>query len=414
MTSRSSRRAVVAAAVMFAGATSVQVPAQVLRPLLPAGGGERTYAQSINATGVVVGYTEGGALADDAATIWRPTGASGSYVAELLPALPGSSASAAGSISASGAVVGYAWLDAEQTEAPVVWTPGPGGYTVAALPTPAGTAYAAAYGINAAGHVAGVVADEQGDSSAMLWVNGPGGYVATPLPTLPQQSEPVATSITDDGDVVGYAMAPYPHGHFPRLSGAVWHRDPGSGAYQAHTVIAADIAAIAAMNRRGIGAGVYAGDQPLVMAYYEGDFYAGELPTPYATSDGASNCVNEFDGLAGYIKDPETATFGPEAALWVPTDTYWDYVNLDLWLEYNKPVDGWHWTLQDAMGLTDAWLVAGNGVYSVSPSAGPVIDRAFVLDVSSLVPEPACGALALAASLLCVRPARGRKRRATR
>jgi len=69
---------------MLAGAAaawslSAALNAQVIRPLLPATGATASFAQSINSTGSVAGYS-----VDDTGnsipTLWQPSGIGGAYV----------------------------------------------------------------------------------------------------------------------------------------------------------------------------------------------------------------------------------------------------------------------------------------------------------------------------------------------
>ena len=65
-----------------------------------------------------------------------------------------------------------------------------------------------------------------------------------------------------------------------------------------------------------------------------------------------------------------------------------------------NPAEGAKWTLTAAYGLNDAGLVTGFGRYD--DGAGGLSDgeRAFLLDASALVPEPASAALLTAAALV--------------
>ena len=75
---------------------------------------------------------------------------------------------------------------------------------------------------------------------------------------------------------------------------------------------------------------------------------------------------------------------GAQAAIWIPNDTEWLYTNLNVWLDQKFPSTGLSWTLVEAMGITDTGLVTGRGLFNGQP-------RGFVLDVSSLLPEPGIG-----------------------
>jgi hypothetical protein len=379
---------------------------QVIRPLNPPTGGLTSYAQSINFDGLVVGYSTTSASVD-LPTLWRP-GTGGVYSAESLPLPAGMASGAANAISSTGIIAGYAQPSNGATAAAVLWTPtGPGGaYVATTLTAPAGMNYNAAYAVNAAGVATGFGGSSTGGSVAMAWT--PAG--AVPLPPVASTAagfELLAGGINDAGDVAGYGMGPA----LP-LTSFVWRPD-GTGGYVRKTVIAATDAAVTAINRYGTGAGVYADDQPLVMSFYEGDYYATSLPVPYGSSDGASDAVNNFDGIVGYAKDPSSTVSGPEAAFWIPTDSFWDYVNLDGWLNLQNRTLGRQWRLTEATGINDAWLVVGNATFSQAGNADVTgLPRGFVLDISAMVPEPSLVVLLVAAAPFILTSRARRARRA--
>lgn len=375
---------------------AANVHAQVIRTLSPLGGNSSSTAQAINSTGLVVGYSTS-TSSIDLPTLWRP-GAGGAYTAEPLPLPAGAATGGANAISSTGIIVGYAQPSSGATASAVIWTPtGPGGtYTVTTLAAPAGMDFNAAFGVNAAGFAAGFGGSINGGSVAMAWA--PTAVPLPPVISIDPQYEILAGGINDGGDIAGYGFGP----SLP-LTSWVW-RPNGAGGYVRKTVLAAESAAVTGISQYGTGVGVYAGDQPMVMSLYEGDYYATDLPTPYGSSDGASINVNNYDGIVGYAKDPSSGASGPEAAFWLPTETFWDYINLDLWLNSASPVLGTRWQLSEATGINDQWLVVGNGTYSV----GPPRNYAFVLDVSSMVPEPA-SLSGLAAFVMLTLPLRRRR-----
>lgn len=84
-------------------------------------------------------------------------------------------------------------------------------------------------------------------------------------------------------------------------------------------------------------------------------------------------------------------------------------IDLDVWLDANNPVEGAKWTLRHGsssgplgMGLSDNGLLTGTGYYDDGPGGLSDGERAFLLDISSLVvPEPSSLALlALAVPVL--------------
>jgi probable HAF family extracellular repeat protein len=79
-------------------------------------------------------------------------------------------------------------------------------------------------------------------------------------------------------------------------------------------------------------------------------------------------------------------------------------IDLDLWLDAINPVEGAKWTLRHhsnlgnrGMGLSDSGLLTGTGYYDDGPGGLSDGDRAFLLDISSLVNVPEPSSLALLA-----------------
>jgi len=373
--------------------------AQVFRALPPAAGMSESSGQSIDSSGVVVG-TSG----NDTPTIWRPSGTT--YVAETLPLPPGNASGAANSIGAGGAIAGYAQPSDQSTATATVWTAPPASvYAATALPSPAGSTLTSAYAVNSSGAIGGFRETAAGRTNGVLWTGVGPAYSATVLPSLATWKDSAATAINDNGDLAGYSFAALGG---PR--GAVWQNTPGG--YVAKDVVAgADDVVISALNNFGTGAGVVSGDQAAVMVFFEGDYYAGELNVPFGSSDSAANAVNNQDALVGYLKDPTTAQSGAEAALWLPTDDEWELVNLDDWFNHISASPSNQWVLEEAFGISDNWLVTGQGVFDSTPLDGiPGVPRGFVLDVSSLVPEPTAAIALLTAPMLLMRRRRRPRR----
>ena len=355
-------------------------PAQVVRQLPPSALGPPTTGQSIDALGRVVGYMGDGGVSTP--MTWQLS--AGAYVASPLALPAGQSYGGANSIGAGGAIAGYTQPNDLSTANATVWTAPPAGsYAPTPLLAPAGSVLTDAYSTNAAGAVAGYRTDASDETDAVVWEPVAGAYsnVGTILPSLAGWNDTAATAVNDSGDLAGYAFVT--EGFSQVLRGAVWESQAGGG-YAARQVISAQPALVTAMNNFGTGAGVYDLNQPMVMVAFEGDYYAIDLPTPFGANDGASNAVNNHDALVGYLQDPLTGQSGSEAALWLPTDDEWAYINLDQWL--NTQAGGASWILQEATGISDNWLVTGYGRFNNQ-------ERGFVLDVSSLVPEPSSAAM---------------------
>jgi hypothetical protein len=74
-------------------------------------------------------------------------------------------------------------------------------------------------------------------------------------------------------------------------------------------------------------------------------------------------------------------------------------IDLDVWLDANNPTEGAKWTLLGAYGLSDNGLITGQGEYNDGPGGLDDGRRAFILDASSLVPEPCSIALLTLAAM---------------
>ena len=375
-------------------------PAQVFRSLPPEFTNGQSFGQAIDANCFFVGYT--GVAGPP--TLWRPSVAT--YSREALPVPPGHQFGAGNSIGAGGVIGGYTQPSDQSTATATVWTAPPGGaYAATPLPAPSGSTLTSAYSVNAIGSASGFRETASGGTDAVVWDPIGGAYTATLLPGLSGWTDTAATAINDNGDLAGYAF-----GALGGPRGAIWEKTPSG--YVAKEVIAgADDVVISAINSFRTGAGVVNGDQAAVMVFFEGEYYAGELNVPFGSSDSAANAVNIADGLVGYLKDPTTAQSGAQAALWMPGDDEWELVNLDAWFNQVGGALAQQWVLEEATGISDNWLVTGNGIFDSTPANGvPGVTRGFVLDVSSLLPEPSGGAIALVAGSMLLTRRRRRPR----
>jgi uncharacterized protein (TIGR03382 family) len=365
--------------------------AEILRALSPANPAAAVTAQSIDAGGNIVGLTT--LSFDQTPVIWRP----GAYTVQALPFPTGMTSGGANAITSTGGLIaGYAQPADQSSAVALLWTSAAGGtFAAAPLPGPTGAVTTSAYALNPAGIVAGYATDSSDVTRAVVWSPGAGGaYSSTVLPTVAAgQFESGATAVNSLGQVAGYALTQ----QFSNVTNvsAVWQPGAG-GAYTAKTVIAADSFFVTSMNDYGTGTGVYAGGQPGVMVQFEGDYYAFVLDIPFGTTHGSSNAVNGNDYIVGSLTDPTTPQTGDEAALWIPTETQWDLLNLDEWFHQNGGVLASRWVLSEATGITDDGLIVGNGLFDDDgiPTTLP-LERGFVLDASSLVPEPSAASLAM-------------------
>jgi probable HAF family extracellular repeat protein len=72
-------------------------------------------------------------------------------------------------------------------------------------------------------------------------------------------------------------------------------------------------------------------------------------------------------------------------------------IDLDGWLDANNPAEGAKWTLEFATDLNAFGFITGTGYYDDGPGGLSDGTRAFLLDASSIVPEPSSLALLILA-----------------
>jgi probable HAF family extracellular repeat protein len=85
-------------------------------------------------------------------------------------------------------------------------------------------------------------------------------------------------------------------------------------------------------------------------------------------------------------------------------------IDLDVWLDANNPTEGAKWTLAEALGISNTGWIVGTGSFDPDgPGGVDAADRAFLLDASSLVPEPnTLGIVGLCGTLFTARRSRRR------
>lgn len=390
------------------------VQAQIIKPLgsATATGGE--VPMSINNQGVIVGYSPDG-VGGTLPTIWQPAGG---YAPHVLPLIGGMPIGAANAINSGGLVTGYVQSEDQEAYTAVTWKPSSGGFAVSSLPIPAGMTNTDAYGVNASGQVVGYGTDADDNMTALTWIaDAEGTYPsATILQHPAHQSQSAATAINNRGDIVGLTVGVEIIDGFPEMvyTGAGWMKSPGGYGTSQEIITAFGPGIPSAFNDNGLGTGGIYG-KPMALAYFEGDFYGFDLNVP-VDSEGAGNWINASDVIGGTVKDLDTPVTGFEAVIWLPTENFWEYVNLDQWLDQNYPEIGAHWTLLEVTSLNDTGLAVGRGLYypdgdGFSAALDPV-ETSFVMDISSLtgVPEPSGVAAVAGLAMLAARRERRTRR----
>lgn len=197
-----------------------------------------------------------------------------------------------------------------------------------------------------------------------------------------------AHGINDAGVIVGYASVANGDSHAFKYEGNVM-ADLGTLGGSSSTAWA--------VNASGVIAGQ--SDSPVGTRgfRYDGNGMTA-LPT-FGTHSFAYG-INDGGAIVGWTVG---ASWG--ATLWKSDN---EVVQLDAWLDAVNPDAGSRWHLSDARAISNTNLVTGYGSYTFGP--GDARASAYVLDVSSLVPEPtSLGLLALGAAGLLSRRARSRR-----
>jgi uncharacterized membrane protein len=84
-------------------------------------------------------------------------------------------------------------------------------------------------------------------------------------------------------------------------------------------------------------------------------------------------------------------------------------INLDVWLDANNATEGAKWTLLDAVGVSDSGWITGIGTYDPDGLGGKSPHpTAYLLDASTLVPEPASISVLILGAIGTVLRRRGR------
>jgi probable HAF family extracellular repeat protein len=346
-------------------------------------GGDESRGFAINNAGQATGYarTTNGPL--NAFRYSGLPGAGGSMAD--LGTLGGNSA-VGNAINASGQVAGYSLLSGNTIRHAFLYsgTPGAGGM-MKDLGTLGGPR-SEAYGINDSGQIAGLSYLNSSIEHAFRYSGTPGaGGVMVDLGTLGGPSSE-GHAINNLGQVAGgsYTTAgPY---HAFRYTGT-----PGAGGMME------DLGALGGAGSEAFGindigqvTGYYAPVPDSFHAFrYTGTPGAGGAMVDL-TIDGRNSigrAINDGGFVVGDLAVAAgSADFLP--VLWL-TDPANTPVDLDKWLDANNPTQGAYWKLVAVNDINNNGLITGSGFYDDGPGGLSDGERAYILDASGAIPEPA-------------------------
>jgi probable HAF family extracellular repeat protein len=348
-------RALIAFAAFSAG-VGVRLVHAAPGDIYPLGalGGRLTGSEgyAVNGSGQVAGYAPIPGI-DAPVHAFRYTGIPGSGGAMADLGTLGGTNSFGHAINAGGQVAGYSYTTGDTAERAFRYTGTPGsGGVMHDLGTLGGTS-SRGYGINASGEVAGY-SHTTGDAAyrAFRYTGTPGsGGAMADLGTLGGANS-YAYAINDSGQVTGTS---HPTGSGDPPGSGVSHAflytgTPGSGG------VMHDLGTLGLLHSQG-------------------------------------NAINAGGQVAGWSFTPND---GRHAFLYTGTPGLdGRMIDLNVWLDANNPTEGAKWDFEEATGLSDSGWITGTGTYwpdGKIPFASSV-RSAYLLDASSLVPEP--GSLAL-------------------
>src|SRR2546421_292185 len=129
----------------------------------------------------------------------------------------------------------------------------------------------------------------------------------------------------------------------------------------------------------------------------------GTLPGGDSSAISSAEGINDTGAMVGNASDASNVG---KPVLWRADKSI---VNLDAWLDGTDPALGARWSLAYAFSINSAGLVTGTGAYDADNNGSLESSRAYVLDASSLIPEPTAAAMLL--PMLAMGSARLRRKR---
>jgi probable HAF family extracellular repeat protein len=352
-------------------------------------GGVLSDGFGINNAGQVTGYYETDLPADGAYRYDLSASAAAPFDLGTL----GSKYSVGYDINASGQVVGDSFISDTGIRHAFRYdgTPGSGG-VMRDLGT-LGPRDSFAYGINSAGQVTGAFdTTDLEHIHAFLYSGTPGsGGAMFDLGTLGGLHS-IGHAINSAGHIVGESTIP----EFP-CHAFLYTGTPGAGGAMIDLgTLGGSNSAAEDINDAGQIAGFsyMSGDDTLHAFRYTGTPGAGGVMVDLGVPTGASSSSGRsIDGQGNVVGFADINSHVRHAALWQMNSAN-TAIDLDAWLDATNPTQGAFWTLTIAYGINDHGLITGEGIFNDGPGGLTDGTRAYVLDASSLVPEPATAVLA--------------------
>lgn len=348
-------------------------------------GGTTSLGYAINQSGAVAGRTT---IAPWPNTTTHAFGYSPGGAGYDLGTLTASGTSTAYAINSSGQIVGSSYSADQFSQFAFLYTPSPGGGATMTNLGNLGFNDSVAYGLNDNGQVVGSSLSLSTYTHAFLYTDGVG---MTDLGTLGGAGhESHAYAINASGQVTGY-------------SGSIQLRvNPRAFLYTNSTMYDLGTLGLSGNDSYSIGKAINVHGQVTGVSDNHAFRYSGSPTGTHQMLDlgtlgeGSEGWGIDSDGnVVGWIyyDDPEHSQVPDRAFLF--TD---HMIDLDAWLDVASPEEGAKWYLQRATGITDSGLIVGYGTYEGQGT------RTFILDASSIIPEPAClSPLAVAGAALLAR-----------
>ena len=336
-------------------------------------GSDESFANAINSTGQVVGFSSTGA--NRQATLWNGT------TAVDLGLLPGSgNYSEAWAINNSGVVAGLSWSATNDETRATLWST-----TTTKLGALPGSDASFAHAINNSNQVAGWSSTDEA-TRATVW----NGTTATELNALGGNSS-IAYAINDDGNVAGQSTI--------SSDSSVHHATVWNGATPTDLgTLGGDSSTAYDINNSGQVAG--RSDVTTGSFNYHAAVWNGTTATDLGTLGGDSSQANAINNAGIVVGWSDTADDGMSATLWNGTTA----TDLNSFLDESAVSAGW--VLTEAADINDNGWIVGDAFNNLTNET-----HAFLL---TPIPEPETYALFLAGlGLIAAAALRSRQRRTT-